>query len=506
MSWGRLIRWTVATRGHAAIAAISAVACVVLLGALAPGAAEASTFSAVAGQSIGPTVMVGTFNEACIDAMACTELAPNVNMITWGDATGATSTPSCDIDTDTPGSDCWITGSCDPPVGCTFSVFAPGHVYSEPGTYTVTGNWTDSDTHAINNFSSTADVADAPLGSDTGGSISVLTGQPISHFTIATFTYGNPGDHSAEMAATIDWGDGSAATSCGPASSGDPCVIAFASGVYSVIASHTYARAGSYAPTVLITHLGGSQTQTDARVTVITPLGLAVTGISTSGPTVAVAIACQGSPGQSCAGSLALTSTEHTHGRSVVAVTAAKRQPVKTVSRTVSLGQRSFDLPVGGGTTLTLELNPAGRKLLSEFYALPVKLSITGAGASTRRVTFRYPRIASLITYTVTFHSASSSVQALNVAGLPHPARVVVSCRGAGCPFSRRTSQPRGKEANLASLFSGAELSPGTTFQIEVTAPDRVGKVLRVRINSGAAPTQSSLCLPPGATSPRACR
>ena len=358
MSWGRLIGSTAPTRVHAAAAAISVVfAYVVLLGALAPATAQASTFTAVAGQPVGPTVMVGTFVDGCIDFMTCAEVEPNVNAITWGDGTAATSPSTCDVNTDTPGSDCWLTETtCNPPVGCTFLVFAPGHVYNALGTYTVTGNWTDERTDNINNFLSTANVADAPLGSATGGSISVLTGQPIIDFTIATFAYGNPGDHSSEMSATINWGDGTPATSCGPASSEDPCVIEFASGVYSVIASHTYAKAGSYAPTVLITHLGGSQTQTQASVTVITPLGIAVTGISTSGPTLAVAIACQGSPGQSCAGALALTSTEHTRGRSVIAVSAAKRKPVKIVARAVSLGQRSFDLPVGSGTTLTLEL------------------------------------------------------------------------------------------------------------------------------------------------------
>jgi hypothetical protein len=193
---------------------------------------------------VGSTVVLGSFSEARIDAMSCSTLSPEVEMITWGDGSTTTVTGNCDLNSNTPGSSCWLTAVCNPPTGCTFSLFAPGHVYAEEGAYSGSFFWNDPNGATLQTTAITATVTDAPLGNATGGSITASQQQPFTGATVATFTDANPGDHSADMSGTIDWGDGTATATCGPASAGDPCVISYAAGVYSVIAGHTSPRPG----------------------------------------------------------------------------------------------------------------------------------------------------------------------------------------------------------------------------------------------------------------------
>jgi len=61
--------------------------------------------------------------------------------------------------------------------------------------------------------------------------------------TNATFTDANPGDHTADFTATIDWGDGTAPTT-GTVSYNS------VTKVYTVAGSHIYAEEGTYTPTV----------------------------------------------------------------------------------------------------------------------------------------------------------------------------------------------------------------------------------------------------------------
>ena len=89
--------------------------------------------------------------------------------------------------------------------------------------------------------------------------------------TNATFTDANPGDHTADFTATIDWGDGTAPTT-GTVSYNS------VTKVYTVAGSHTYAEEGTYTPTVTVkdnvdvggtssTTITGTATITDAPLT-----------------------------------------------------------------------------------------------------------------------------------------------------------------------------------------------------------------------------------------------
>jgi hypothetical protein len=51
----------------------------------------------------------------------------------------------------------------------------------------------------------------------------------------------------------------------------------------------------------------------------------------------------------------------------------------------------------------------------------------------------------------------------------------------------------------------GARLRPGATLEIDITAPDDVGKVLIFKILSGRQPLTVAQCLPPGAHRPATC-
>jgi hypothetical protein len=434
-------------------------------------------------------------------------LNPEVQSISWGDLSTTNLTTNCDHNSP-PGSSCWLVETCNQQLtACTFTLFAPGHIYAEEGAYSGTFFWRDVSTMANTALSATVD--DAPVGNPTGGAITGSQGHAFTNATMATFTDGNPGDHSADMRGTIDWGDGGPTTACGPASSGDPCLINFASGVYSVIAGHTYAKAGGYSPTVTISDRGGSQTQAHATVTVVgpppPPLGDEIRAISTSGPTATVTIGCEGPTGETCGGTATVTIKERKRGASVVGVTASKlgRPPTKTVVATAAT--HTFSVAVGQLVTLHMTLNATGKRLLSAFYALPATLALSGPSGPARRFTFAYPRIRSIYTYTIDWTRAFSTVRLFSVTGLPPGAQVTVSCSGGGCRFGRRVLHPHRTHVNLAVLFTGARLEPGAVLELEITAVNHVGEVALLTIESGSGPAQANRCLPPGARSPKKC-
>jgi hypothetical protein len=110
-------------------------------------------------------------------------------------------------------------------------------------------------------------VADAPLTGSSAASASGNEGASVS-LTNATFTDANPGDHTADFTATIDWGDGTAPTT-GTVSYNS------VTKVYTIAGSHTYAEEGTYTPTVTVkdnVDVGGtSSTTITGTATIINP-------------------------------------------------------------------------------------------------------------------------------------------------------------------------------------------------------------------------------------------
>jgi hypothetical protein len=121
------------------------------------------------------------------------------------------------------------------------------HTYAEKGTYSMTVTINDAG-GASSKVGSTAKVADAPL-SGQAVTVNAVHGQPFSG-TVATLTDGNPTAPVGDFTATINWGDGTKATTA--------TVVIDPNGGFDVIGDHTYTNAGAFAITVNIIDKDGS--------------------------------------------------------------------------------------------------------------------------------------------------------------------------------------------------------------------------------------------------------
>jgi hypothetical protein len=108
--------------------------------------------------------------------------------------------------------------------------------------------------------------------------------------------------------------------------------------------------------------------------------------------------------------------------------------------------------------------------------------------------------------------SSYGIVQRFEVSDIPAGATLEVTCKGKGCPFAQRnhvkTKRCRActgsgaRTVNLAPLFAGAELHPGTKVAVSITKPDAIGSYVLFTVSAGKAPAQRTECLAPGATRP----
>jgi PKD repeat protein len=89
----------------------------------------------------------------------------------------------------------------------------------------------------------------------------------------------------------------------------------------------------------------------------------------------------------------------------------------------------------------------------------------------------------------------------------PSGATIHVRCRGHGCAAKKQPDvhvKVARKPVRMRS-FEGRSLRAGTTVEVFVTAPHRIGKYVKFEVRRGAAPARSDLCLNPGRTKPTAC-
>ncbi len=100
--------------------------------------------------------------------------------------------------------------------------------------------------------------ATPPTG--TGATITANEGQSLSNVVVATFSESDLGNVTSDFTATINWGDGTAA-SIGT-------IQASGANDYSILGSHTYGAAGTYTVTATLTDLGSSGTTTVAGTTI----------------------------------------------------------------------------------------------------------------------------------------------------------------------------------------------------------------------------------------------
>ena len=169
--------------------------------------------------------IVASFSDANPDAKA-SDFTATIN---WGDGQTSAGTVSYDSVTQT----YTVTGN---------------NTYAEEGTHTVSVSISD-DGGNTTSATSTATIADAALSAASGVAVSATEGADTGLVAVATFKDANPGDHSADFTATINWGDGN--TSAGTVSYDS------ITQTYTVSGNNTYAEEGSH--TVSVSPLGKTQ-------------------------------------------------------------------------------------------------------------------------------------------------------------------------------------------------------------------------------------------------------
>jgi hypothetical protein len=289
-------------------------------------------------------------------------------------------------------------------------------------------------------------------------------------------------------------------------------------------ASLTFSLSGLTAGTlyhaqVVATNGDGPGTSTDLTFTTAPPpppppvLAASVTSDTTLGATLTLTVKCTGgTPGQVCTEPVTVTTHETTQGTKIIGFTAAKKKkpkpkPKPKITKQVTIATGSASVPTGSSATVTIPLNATGKKLLASapHYRMPATVTLGGTTPITLKVTYSYTKITSPISFTWSFGATSKAVS-LSVGHVPKGGKVTVICAGGGCPFGSKTLTPtKSGSVSVAKALKGAKLRPRTSVDLRISAPNDVGKVAIFTMRSGAAPTLSESCLPPGAKKPTAC-
>jgi putative metal-binding protein len=117
-------------------------------------------------------------------------------------------------------------------------------------------------------------------------------------------------------------------------------------------------------------------------------------------------------------------------------------------------------------------------------------------------------RIGSGVTSQWIVRGRRVTLSALRVRRVPKGAAVTFRCFGKRCPVRRtKAAKPRRGRVNVLKRIRRVRgrFRAGQTLEVRVTAPDRIGKVVRYPLKAGKAPTARVLCLRPGMRKPQRC-
>jgi hypothetical protein len=100
----------------------------------------------------------------------------------------------------------------------------------------------------------------------------------------------------------------------------------------------------------------------------------------------------------------------------------------------------------------------------------------------------------------------ATRLKRLRVRGAPTGATIQVSCLVRRCRLRRSTvtANARGA-ATLTRLFRRRWMRVKTVVEVRITAPNSIGKVVRLPVKRRRIPVARTLCLPPGVTEPQRC-
>lgn len=101
---------------------------------------------------------------------------------------------------------------------------------------------------------------------------------------------------------------------------------------------------------------------------------------------------------------------------------------------------------------------------------------------------------------------SGTRVKRLEVSQVPTGGAVTVRCsRGRGsCAFKSKSIKKQ-RKVKLTKLFRKRKLKLRTVVEINITAPQRIGKVIRFTVRKSRIPTKRTLCEPPGSPKPLPC-
>jgi hypothetical protein len=88
---------------------------------------------------------------------------------------------------------------------------------------------------------------------------------------------------------------------------------------------------------------------------------------------------------------------------------------------------------------------------------------------------------------------------------VPAGSRVVILCRGGGCPKTNAKRTARASRTMHVRRFARRVLRPRAVVRISVTKPGTIGKFTRIRILKGKPPSRIDRCLVPGRKQPVRC-
>jgi Putative metal-binding motif len=108
-------------------------------------------------------------------------------------------------------------------------------------------------------------------------------------------------------------------------------------------------------------------------------------------------------------------------------------------------------------------------------------------------------RLSAIVANSFQYTRRWTRVARLRVNDAPPGASVSVTCKGKNkrCPKPKTYTASANGRATMTKMFR-KRLRPGARIEVVITAPNRIGKVVRFTIRRGHAPKTQTLCLPPG--------